>query len=262
LIGHGATALPVGLTFLDLFLGYKGIAPTMSEISEATSIDELNKLKPALKEQLQDHPELQYKGKKGIVLPPLLMKILMDANSEDLFILLRACCKALLDFDEASPTMVENEPEAEDDDDAPILASITFFRVVQFLFFAALDKTKAYGNLDTLTMSCPHDWAVDMAAKYGVATAIGSGGSSTSIDTTLGLGATLEHFTAIVTKSNELQEVRAESDAKKSKMGQDKLMDFTLRMVLNILEPLADDLEDENGDPSRHVKMLLQYAPS
>jgi hypothetical protein len=99
LIGHGAT---VGLT-LDLFLGYKGITPTMSEISEATSIDELKKLKPASKEQLQDHPELQYKGKKGIVLPPLLTKILMDANSEDPLILLRACCKALLDFDEASP---------------------------------------------------------------------------------------------------------------------------------------------------------------
>jgi hypothetical protein len=205
LIGHGAT---VGLT-LDLFLGSKGITPTMSEISEATSIDELKKLKPASKEQLQDHPELQYKGKKGIMLPPLLTKILMDADSEDPLILLHACCKALLNFDEASPTMVENEPEAEDGDDAPILASITFFHVVQFLFFAALDKTKAYGNLDTLTMSCPHDRAVDMAAKYGVTTAIDSGGSPTSVDTTLGLGATLERFTAMVTKSNELQEVKA-----------------------------------------------------
>jgi hypothetical protein len=143
LIGHGATALPVGLT-PDLFLGCKGVTSTMSEILEAASIDELKKLKLVLKEQLQEHPELQYKGKKGIMLPPLLMKILMDADSEDLFILLCACCKALLDFNEASPAMVENESDAEDDDDMPILAAITFFCVVQFLFFAALDKMKAY----------------------------------------------------------------------------------------------------------------------
>jgi hypothetical protein len=68
----------------------------------------------------------------------------MDADLEDLFILLHTCCKALLDFDEASPAMVENESDAKDDDDMPILASITFFRVVQFLFFVALDKMKAY----------------------------------------------------------------------------------------------------------------------
>jgi hypothetical protein len=92
LIGHGATALPVGLT-PDLFLGCEGITPTMSEISEAASIDALKKLKPASKEQLQEHPELQYKGKKGVVLPPLLTKILMDADSEDPFILLRACSR-------------------------------------------------------------------------------------------------------------------------------------------------------------------------
>jgi hypothetical protein len=73
---------------------------------------------------------------------------------------------------------------------------------------------------------------VDIAAKYGVATAIGSGGSPTGVDATLGLGATFERFTAAVTKSNELQEAKAETDMKKSKMGQDRLMDFTLRMVL------------------------------
>jgi hypothetical protein len=56
----------------------------MLEILEATSIDELKKLKPALKEQLQEHPELQY---KGIMLPPFLTKILMDANLDEPFIL-------------------------------------------------------------------------------------------------------------------------------------------------------------------------------
>ncbi len=184
----------------------------MSEILEATSIEKLNKSKPASKEQVQKHLELQYKGKKGVVLPPFLMKILMDADSEDPFILLWACCKALLEFNEPSAVMVDNEEEAEDEDDEPILASITFFCMVQFLFFVGLDKTKAYGNLDMLT-------------------------------------ATLEHFTAMVNESNKLQEAKVEKDAKKSKMGQDKLMDFTLCMVLNTSEPLPDDLEDENGDP-------------
>jgi hypothetical protein len=96
LIGHGTTALPISLTS-DLFLGCKGITPTILEILEATSIDELKKLKPALKEQLQKHLELQYKGKKGVVLSPFLTKILMDANLEEPFILLQATMLEILE---------------------------------------------------------------------------------------------------------------------------------------------------------------------
>jgi hypothetical protein len=70
---------------------------TMLKILEATSIDELKKLKPALKEQLQEHLELQYKGKKGIMLPPFLTKILMDANLEEPFILLQATMLKILE---------------------------------------------------------------------------------------------------------------------------------------------------------------------
>jgi hypothetical protein len=103
-----------------------------------------------------------------------------------------------------------------------------------------------------------------LGSGYGsqdwVTTAIGSGGSPTGVDTTLGLGATLERFTAAVTKSYELQEVKAESDAKKSKTGQDKLMDFTLHMVLNASEPLPDDLENENGDSiMAHKNVVPMY---
>jgi hypothetical protein len=243
LIGHGAMALPVGITS-DLFLGCEGITPTMLEILEATSIDQLKKLKPASKEQVQEHPEMQYKGKKGVVLPPFLTKILMDADLEDPFILLRACCKVLLDFNEASPAMVDNNEEVKDEDDKPILALITFFPMVQFLFFAARDKMKAYNNLEMLTTSRPHDWVVEMAAKHEIATANGSGGSPNSVNATLNLGATLEHFMAAVIKSNKLQEVKVDKDAKKLKTGQDKLMDFTLHMVLIVLELLPDRLED------------------
>jgi hypothetical protein len=213
--------LPVGITS-DLFLGCEGITPTMLEILEATFIDELKKLTPASKEQVQEHLELQYKCKKGVVMPHFLMKILMDTDLEDPFILLRACCKALLDFNEASPVMVDNEEAAEDKDDRPILALITFFCVVQFLFFAALDKTKAYGNLDMLMTSRPHDWAVELAAKHGIATKNGSGGSPNGVDATRNLGATLECFTVVVNKSKELQEVKVEKDVKKLKIGQDK----------------------------------------
>jgi hypothetical protein len=64
----------------------------------------------------------------------------------------------------------------------------------------------------------------------------------------------------MVNESNKLQEAKVEKDAKKSKMGQDKLMDFTLCMVLNTSEPLPDDLEDENGDPiTEHKNIILMY---
>jgi hypothetical protein len=44
--------------------------------------------------------------KQGVIIPPFLTKILMDVDSEDPFILLKACCKVLKDFDK-TPEMVE-----------------------------------------------------------------------------------------------------------------------------------------------------------
>jgi hypothetical protein len=64
-----------------------------------------------------------------------------------------------------------------------------------------------------------------------------------------------------VSKSNELQEAKAKKDSKKSKSGQEKLMDFTFWMVLNALEPLPDDLKDENGNPiTVHKEVVPMYA--
>jgi hypothetical protein len=71
------------------------------------------------------------------------------------------------------------------------------------------------------------------------------------------LGATLERFTSEVKKSNELQAEINKKDAKKSKTGQDKLMNFTLRMILNASEPLPDDLEDKNSDPIMDRKEVV-----
>jgi hypothetical protein len=68
-----------------------------------------------------------------------------------------------------------------------------------------------------------------MAAKYRVATAIGSGGSPTGVDATLGLGATLECFTAMVTKSNELQE----TDSTKKSKRDDKICMMMTRLACN-----------------------------
>jgi hypothetical protein len=48
----------------------------------------------------------------------------------------------------------------EDDEDAgkqPVSATVTFFRVVQFLYFAAREQSNAGYHLDMLTMSRPRD---------------------------------------------------------------------------------------------------------
>jgi hypothetical protein len=60
-----------------------------------------------------------------------------------------------------------------------------------------------------------------------------------------------------VKKSNELQAERNDKAAKKAKTGQDKLMDFTLRMILNASEPLLNDLKDENSDPITDRKEVI-----
>lgn len=81
-----------------------------------------------------------------------------------------------------------------------------------------------------LMTSHPCNWAVEMVTKHGIATFTRLGRSPNGINATLNLGSTLECFTAVVSNSNELQAAKSEQDAKKSKMGQDKLMDFMLHM--------------------------------
>jgi hypothetical protein len=114
-----------------------GATPTFDEIIGSGTLEELKNLKPASNTKLTAHPELLFKGKKGVVIPPFLTKILMDVDSEDPFVLLKACCKVLKDFDE-TPEMVEAMDEDEDDaGEQPVSATMTFFHVVQFLYFAA-----------------------------------------------------------------------------------------------------------------------------
>lgn len=93
----------------DLFLDCEGITPTFKDISNAKLLDDLKQLIPSPWDLVKAHPELHNKGKKDVVLPPLLAKILMDANLEDPYIVLQACCKTILDFDKAAPEMVEVE---------------------------------------------------------------------------------------------------------------------------------------------------------
>lgn len=49
--------------------------------------------------------------------------------------------------------------------------------------------------------------------------------------------------------NNEILANKAEKETKKSKVGQDKLVDFILKMILNAPEPIPEDMTDVNGDP-------------
>jgi hypothetical protein len=86
LIGHGTTALPVGVS-KSVFNDHDGATPTFDEIIGSGTLEELKNLKPASNTKLTAHP---VKGKKGVVIPPFLTKILMDVDSEDPFVLLKA----------------------------------------------------------------------------------------------------------------------------------------------------------------------------
>jgi hypothetical protein len=72
----------------------------------ATTLEDLRKVAMPTSAAIKDYPELKYKGKKCIAVPPFLTKILMDADTEDAFQLLCMCCKALADFDNRDPVMV------------------------------------------------------------------------------------------------------------------------------------------------------------
>jgi hypothetical protein len=57
-------------------------------------------------QEVSNDPLLKFKGKTIMVLPPFLMKTLMDADSKDSFKLIKAACKALNNYNESQSAIV------------------------------------------------------------------------------------------------------------------------------------------------------------
>ena len=182
LMGSGATAAPIQVP-MNAFRNHEAITPSFDDIHGAKTLEELKALPTPNRETTADNPTLSFKGKMSIAVPPFLTKILMDADSEDPFILLKACCKALNDFDERNLAIVPNG----DNDLAQVQevndesAKSVFFRVVQFLTIAANELTRQTVQLEVLSTSRPSEWARTLAAECSVATT-GNGSATDSLN--------------------------------------------------------------------------------
>ena len=257
LIGPGTTASPISLPDAT-FNNCKSLTLAFEDIIEATTLEDLGKVAMPNSTAVKNYPELKYKGKNCIAVPPFLMKILMDADTEDAFQLLCMCCKALADFDNHDPVMVAHHSDTESDDKESEATDV-FFRLVQFLYLVATKKIPEPYNLNLLTTSHPQDWAAHVKDANGVAVMGGTGGASPD-EVALRLGTTLDQFCQELKESNNLQRAKAEKE-KKSKSSKDKLLEHSLRMILNASEPIQDDLMDENGDPiTAHQDVIPMYG--
>jgi phenylpropionate dioxygenase-like ring-hydroxylating dioxygenase large terminal subunit len=93
--------------------------------------------------------------------------------------------------------MVEAMDEDEDDaGEQPVSATMTFFRVVQFLYFAARERSNAGYHLNMLTTSHPQDRASLEATKHGIGSTRTRDSPTSVSEVAMNLGATLEHFTS------------------------------------------------------------------
>ncbi len=259
LLGGGATAAPIQLP-TDAFRNHEAITPCFNDIHGTKTVEELRALSTPTRSVVADNPTLTFQGKLSIAIPPFLTKILMDADTEDAFKLLKACCKALKDFDERNPaytptTDVNMAQVQETNNDS---AKSVFFRVVQFLTIAVQGTTTNPVQLEVLSTSRPSDWARSIAAECGVAT---TGGGSPTGDLDRGLtslGTSINRFTDQLQKQQELLENKSE---KKSKSGKDKLPEFVRQMIFNASEPIPGDATDDDGNPiTERSDLVSQYA--
>lgn len=183
LIGPGATTSPIGLPD-DTFNNCDGVMPTFKDISGAVTLEDLVKVPAPDSSTAQKDPSLKCRGKKCVAVPPFLATIMMGADAEDAFQLLRTGCKALSDFDTQVPATVahnlESEARVEEQDATDVL-----FRVVQFLHLVATKQISEPYNLNR-----PQEWAAGVKHENGVAINGGSGTNATSDDVALRLGAT------------------------------------------------------------------------
>lgn len=269
LLGNGATASPIEVP-MNTFGDASGATPTFADIQQAKTIAELRALKLPSSNELKKkaNKRLKFDGKRAVATPPFLTKILMDADTEDPFVLLQTTCKALADLDSSIPVVVEhpkNDQDGSDDDDAEepesSLATEIFFRIVQYLFLVARGILANGSFIDTLTTSCPQEWATATALKYGVA--VNGTRDDSSGDTArsfANFGASLNRVADAVQANTELLSTKVEKDTKKSKVGQGKLVEFVTKMICNASEPIPVDATDANGDPiTSRTKLIDSY---
>jgi len=109
LVGNGTGASPVAIP-ATIWDAVEGIMPPFTKMCAVKNAEDFAALGPPSSKELQEGPNLQFGGKRMIVLPPFLTKVLMEVDSDNAITLLVAPCKVLCDFD-----LVAVEAEVEED---------------------------------------------------------------------------------------------------------------------------------------------------
>ena len=73
-----------------IFRNHEAITPCFNDIHGTNTVEELQALSTPSRSVVADNPTLKFQGKFSIAMPPFLTKILMDADTEDAFNLLKS----------------------------------------------------------------------------------------------------------------------------------------------------------------------------
>jgi hypothetical protein len=239
LTGPGANAVPVSISD-TAFAALEMATPPFNKINRAEDLEELKALVPTA--NTRSHKA--FAGKKCIAIPPLLTKILMDANSEDPYVLLKASCKALVDSDCYDAAVVNADGTIGED------ATESFFYAVQFLFHVATRPVAGACSIEILTQRRTLDWAPSIHAKCKINVSPPSSDERVSDDAALRVGASIATLQQELRDHKELTRDKQNTAKKKvTKAGVDKLSPFSLRMILNASELIDDDATDGDGNP-------------
>jgi len=241
LIGNGVTASPVGIP-ASIWDAVEGLTPPFEELCGVTSPDDFTNLRAPSTEDLQADPSLKFEGKRMVVLPPFLTKVLMETDSDCAITLMIAACKAICDFDSVAADVGSEEGDEEGD---AMTAKNKFFHVVQFLYL--IGKGVLTGRaVDVLSTSRASTWAASVTADccVGMPPARATGEVSSQDFRSLTSG--VSQLTAAVTRSNDAAEAKATSSTKKK--GKDDMQEFTVKMIINASEDVPEGTMDDDGD--------------
>jgi hypothetical protein len=168
----------------------------------------------------------------------------MDVDSEDPFVLLKSCCKALTDSDSYDAAVVNDDGTDADD------ATDSFFYVVQFLYHVATKPVARTCSLEILTHSRTLEWAPSIHAQCKINLSSNSSNYGLSNDAALRVGTLIARLQQELKDHKEAMRAKQDiADKKASKAGTKKLSPFSLCMILNASEPIEEDETDDNGNP-------------